>query len=284
MSESQWLLKPEKKKNAKLKLFCFSYAGGNGSTFISLNDRLPEEVELNVVQLPGHGARFSETLHSDMDDLVAGMLVEFKKELNCPYVLFGHSLGSMIATELMYQCHKAGFSLPQYFIASGCRSPKLKSRKGAIHELPDEAFKSVLKKLNGTPDLLLENPDLMDLFLPLLRADFKLSNDYQFKHEHRFNCKASIFGGQDDIDVGLDDLNAWQQMFSLKAKIELFPGDHFFIESVKSMVWDQVIKLINESLLELNKSNLGRNYAEDKGSKILCSESSVAANRPDMVY
>jgi surfactin synthase thioesterase subunit len=255
MTQSNWFLIPEPKINPSLRVLCFSYAGGNASTFVSLASSLPANVELVIVQLPGRTTRWSDAPYSDMDLLVEDLLSAFQSLEECPYILFGHSLGSKIAFQLMNRCVEKGLPGPEHFIASGCRSPHLPAKRRSFNHLSDQEFITELKKLNGTPDTVLENPELMALYLPVIRADFWLSDNYRFVSEINYTCGLSVFGGVEDVGISKNDLQAWEKFFTQGAEVHMFNGDHFFIESNKNEVWQKVVAIVHQ-VSSVSKNNL----------------------------
>ncbi len=242
---------PQPINDPLLRIICFPYAGGNASTYLHWEKWLPENVELIAVQPPGRAARMFEPCYTDMGSLVNELLTIVSDLFDRPYILFGHSLGSRIAFELMIQCKIAGFRLPQHLIASGSRGPHIPSKKEPIHHLAYDDFVARLTELNGTPTEILENKELMELYLPLLRADFKLAETYSCTSNHRFDCSISVLGGDNDTDVTNDDLQSWGDFFSNPANVHLIAGGHFFIETNKSQIEKKVTMIIQNELLNL---------------------------------
>jgi len=246
------LVTPQIKPNADLNLICFPYAGGSPTTYNSWVNFLPSNVELTIVQMPGRGARMFEPAHADMNKVIKELLTVIPKYLNKPYVLFGHSLGSRIAFELMSQLNALKLPLPVHFIASGSRGPHDISNKKHIYKLPDNEFIAELKELNGTPKAVLENIELMEIFLPLLRADFELADTYYYQEDNVFNCPISVLGGKDDVAISLEQLQSWQNFFVNKAEVHMVSGDHFFIDSHKTLCLEIVNNIINKTLRRIS--------------------------------
>jgi surfactin synthase thioesterase subunit len=180
-----------------------------------------------------------------MDDVINELLAVIPAHINKPYILFGHSLGSRIAFELMRKIQELKLPLPIHFIASGSRGPHDESSKKNIYNLPDPEFIAELEKLNGTPKAVLENKELMDLFLPLLRADFELADTYCYNGDLVFDCPISVLGGKDDVDISFEQLSSWQNFFKNQANVHMLPGDHFFIDSHKSICLEKINAIIN---------------------------------------
>ncbi|TQV87406.1 thioesterase II family protein [Aliikangiella coralliicola] len=247
MALSNWFLRPRPRPNAKIKLLCFPYAGGNASTYLSWVNYLPDTIDLIAVQPPGRSSRMLEAPYSEMTPLIDDLVIDFSQMIDRPYLVFGHSLGSKIAFELMLRCQAMNIRLPEHFIASGSRAAYLSSREDAIYDLPDNELVAELKSLNGTPKEILENDELMELCLPLLRADFKIADTYCASRKI-LNTKITVLGGSEDHLITLSDLQCWENLFTHSANVYMISGDHFFIESNKPAVLRQVIKVAKSVL------------------------------------
>jgi medium-chain acyl-[acyl-carrier-protein] hydrolase len=231
MKNCKWFIVPKPNPNAEIKLFCFPYAGGSSYTFQSWPQHISRNIEVVIIQPPGRGSRMFEPLYFDMNSLVNDLIQVFPEQLNKPYILFGHSLGSRVAFEILSQLSKIGCRLPIHFIASGSGGPHLMPDKDSIYHLPDKDFIAELKILNGTPKSILENKELMDLFLPLLKADFEIADNYCYSANNIFHCPITIFGGESDIEVSLLELTSWGDFFTKKTNVKMVPGNHFFIDN-----------------------------------------------------
>ncbi|MFT6835288.1 MAG: medium-chain acyl-[acyl-carrier-protein] hydrolase [Francisellaceae bacterium] len=248
---NKWFVIPKPNSKAKLRIFCFPYAGGNISSFYPWIEKLNSNAELVLIHLPGRTTRFFEESYSSMDSLVNELVRIMPFLLDKPYVLFGHSLGSRVAFELVNQFTKLNIKLPIHFIASGSEAPSEKKCKETItYNLPDKEFIKELEDLGGTPKELLENKELLDICLPALRADFQIAETYLFTNKVTFNIPLLIIGGSDDIEY--DKLILWQQFFQDTASVCIIPGDHFFIDSSSELTLNEVNKVIE------------RTYASDK--------------------
>jgi len=251
MNDNKWLIIPNPKPMADLKLICFPYAGGSASTYLTWSEWLPANVELVAIQLPGRASRLFEKAHSDFDTLIEALLEFIPNLIDRPYVFFGHSLGSRIAFGLMSKMKDKGLKLPIHFIASGSRAPHISSKAREISHLPDEEFIVVLRQLNGTPKAVLENRDIMSIYLPLLRADFQLASACYIPSKYRFDCPISVLGGKGDKVVCHSDLLRWEELFSHPLDLNYLVGDHFFIESNKQLMAEAINRVLNIALKSL---------------------------------
>ena len=235
LRQSSWFSVPRPVKQPKLRLFCFSYAGGNASTYRDWHKQLPADVEVCSIQLPGRGARFKETAYTDLDTLLDVLIEEVRPYTDLPYVLFGHSMGAQVAFELSRKLRDAGLSQPSCLIVSGRSAPQSKKiTKPPIYKLPESEFREEIRRLNGTPSEALNNPELMDIVSPILRADFQLIETWNYQPSDPIDIPVLALGGIKDSQVSMDDLEQWRQVTCGPFYLELFSGDHFFINQVKA--------------------------------------------------
>ncbi|OJW52767.1 MAG: hypothetical protein BGO67_04770 [Alphaproteobacteria bacterium 41-28] len=160
-------------KNSKIRLFCFHHGGGSASTFYPWVTLLP--VEVVAIQLPGRETRYKEPLLESMKEVVPHILEDFKKYTEKPFVIFGHSVGALIGFELVRSLRRLRLSLPLHLVMSGCKAPHLPLGRRSLHDLPTPKLISELTIYNGIPSEILNgDPELLDLFFPIIRADFKI--------------------------------------------------------------------------------------------------------------
>lgn len=256
-NQKKWCVTPKPNPSAKIRLFCFPYAGGGPATFSGWERSLPKNIELVAIQPPGRGSHLLDSCIDDMTQMVTQLIRMISPLLDKPYVFFGHSLGSKIAFELLRHLKAHNYPLPKHFIASGSKGPKEQSEKRAIYALSDNQFIAELERLNGTPKEILQNRELMEILLPMLKADFKIAHTYQCNRDEKFNCDVTVFGGTQDKDVSNEDLAAWCELFSQNSEIHRFEGGHFFVDSLQEEVLDKVTHILKEvfSKIEAKESN-----------------------------
>ncbi len=235
-SLDSWIAGRKPNPQARLRLFCFPYAGGAASVFRTWSDGLPTDVEVCPVQLPGRGTRLMEPPFSRLSLLVEALAEALSPLLDKPFALFGHSLGSLVSFELARQLRANHQVRPVRFFASAGPAPQVPHRGLPIHRLPEKEFAAELRRLDGTPAELLNHKELMDIVLPSLRADFALYESYKYSSGPPLNCPISTFGGLNDQRVKHDDLEAWREQTSVSFSIRMFPGDHFFLKTTQPLL------------------------------------------------
>lgn len=157
-------------------LFCFPFAGGGASAYNSWIQKMQGKITVCPIQLPGREERIMEKPYSNMVDMLDELEESIWESIKGSYAFWGHSMGGKIAYELERRMEKRG-KTAQCFLVSGSRIPSI-PEPNPIYHLPDDEFKKALGRFEGTPKEILENQELMDFFLPMLRADFTMDETY----------------------------------------------------------------------------------------------------------
>lgn len=209
-------------------LICFPYAGGNAHVFRPLVAMLGDRAAVYGIQLPGRGMRLSEPPLTDMAEIVEALDGELAHLVEGPYALFGTSMGALVAFEWARSLRRSGARLPQCLMAVAARPPHLADPGLRIHRLPTAEFERALQRYGGTPEAVLAEPELMELMVPMLRADFTVVETYEHTAEPPLEVPIVALGGRDDRVVRPAELAGWARHTSGAYRELLFAGDHFF--------------------------------------------------------
>ncbi|MBL4795100.1 MAG: thioesterase, partial [Pseudomonadales bacterium] len=234
--KNPWFHVQKRVEQPSIRLFCFSYAGGSAGAFRGWCDLLPDYIEVCSVQLPGRGSRFREPPITNMSLLLDMLVPEIKQHFNDPFAFFGHSMGAQVSFELARRLRSLNEPLPVHLFESGRRAPQLESNRKIIHGLPEDQFLNEIKKLNGTPEEALQHPELMELVSPILRADIKLVETWDYRDELPLSIPITALAGAADEGVPVESIEEWGVQTSKGFTLRVFNGDHFFINSCKSEV------------------------------------------------
>jgi medium-chain acyl-[acyl-carrier-protein] hydrolase len=228
---------------ARLRLYCFPFAGaGSWQLFDSWADDLPgdirRDVEIWTVDVRGgEGSRATR-----LPELLSDVFVPLTSQLVAPYVFYGHSMGALVCFEYARRLHSEGLPDPEHLIVGGHRGPRLPYRRPPVHELPDHVVLDRLATLDGTPEEVLRDPEVMALFLPRLRADLAICETYAYGPGPPLPCSLTAFGGHQDPDVSREDILAWRAETGASFSAHMFPGGHFFPQQARTLVLDIVAR------------------------------------------
>lgn len=242
MTVDRWFWARRPRPAASMRLVCLPYAGGSTSVFRAWPELAPPDLEVCPVELPGRGARMGEAPYRRLAPLVEALADALQPLLDRPYALFGHSMGGLLGFELARVLRRRGWPQPGHLFVSASPAPFLRHAPVA-DGASDAVVKARLKALNGTPREVLENDELMELVLPVLRADFAVLQTYEYREEAPFEMPMTVFGGIDDRTVAPSALEGWRAQSS-SVDLRLLPGDHFFVHDLAP----ELIGLITDRL------------------------------------
>jgi len=231
------------------RLFCFPYAGGGAMVYRDWADRLPSTVQVIPVELPGRGARLKEPPFVSLPPLIDALTEFIIPLLDAPFCFFGHSMGALIAFELTRRLRRQHDIKPQLLFVAGRRPPQIPDSDPATYDLPDDEFVAELHRINGISKEVLEHRELMELFTPLLRADFQLTQTYEYCDDVPLHCPIIAYGGLDDQDVTRDLLSQWERQTTSRFALHMLPGDHFFLRSSRNLLLEMLTRELNKLIV-----------------------------------
>jgi medium-chain acyl-[acyl-carrier-protein] hydrolase len=250
-----WLVRTPSEEPALVRLFCLPYSGGGASLFYDWQEALPPGVEVCAIELPGRASRFGEPPASQLSPLVTEMAEALDPYFDLPFAIFGHCLGSLVGFELARYVRRRYMIHPVHlFLSAHCAPQQMQTNVSngvPVHQLPDNAFVDEIRRLNGTPASILQNEALVKLLLPVLRADFTLSETYVYREDQPLPCAFSVFGGQEDETLDARDLAAWQEQTAGDLSLRLFPGGHFFLHESQEQLLDAIAQDLQQLLADL---------------------------------
>lgn len=238
-----WLAASGRSPAAPLRLFCLPYAGGGASAWREWPKKLGPQVDVCAVQPPGRENRWREKPFTRCEELVTAMAEALRGQLDRPYVLFGHSVGAMVACALARRFRELNLPAPRKVIVSARQAPHLPNR-ASTHALANEAFVEEIRKLGGLPEAVLANRELLELVLPTLRADVELDERCTIAPEPPLDVPLTVFGGRADPESHVEGLQAWAAHSRRFEGVRLFEGDHFFIHSAQEQVLGAIRELV----------------------------------------
>lgn len=213
------------------RLLCLPHAGGSAVMFSRWRSRFADRATVTPVELPGHGGRRTEPLVRDTGELVARLADELTATADGPYVLYGHSFGALVAFELAHRLAGSAAGAPLALVVSGRNAPSIPHPRAALHDAPTDELLRGLRTLQGTLPGVDHSPELLEIFLPPLRADLRMAETYRRPELPPLSCPVQVVAG--DLDPLVDDagLAGWQQETVGPCRVERVRGGHMMLDS-----------------------------------------------------
>jgi medium-chain acyl-[acyl-carrier-protein] hydrolase len=247
---NRWFAPLKPGATGNMRLFCFPYAGGSSNIYREWPKYLPPNVEVWVAKLPGRDNRLKETPYTDLATLADAFAQAMVSYLDKPFVFFGHSMGAMLSYELSRLLRSRRGVEPAHLIVSARRAPQLPDTAQPTYNLPDAEFIEEVRRLNGTPKEVLEHAELMQMVLPLLRADFSVCETYTHTPGPTLECPLTVLGGIQDVDISREHLEAWRELTRGPFSLRILPGEHFFIHTAQPLV----LRIVAQELLKVSRA------------------------------
>lgn len=210
-------------------LLCLPHAGGAARAFSSLRAALPGAARTVLLELPGHGERMTEPVRDDFGAVLDDLARSSAPHTAGRYVLLGHSMGAAFAYELGRHWSTLGRP-PSAVVVVGRNGPTARRTLPDIHRLAAPAFLDAVRRLGGTPPQLFEHPEMIELFMPVLRADFTLSETYEPLPGPPLECPLWVCAGVDDPMVDDAGLRDWENHGLGDVRTDWLPGGHFLLD------------------------------------------------------
>jgi pyochelin biosynthetic protein PchC len=223
-----------------VQLICFPHAGGSANYFYRLSELLAPNVAVSAVQYPGRQNRQNEPRIESIEEMAAAVAGALTGTLQQPYAFFGHSMGAVVAYETARLLHRDAVPGPAHLIASGRRAPSRLRPSENIHLRPDDGVINEIRKLGGTPDVLLDDPDFRELVLGPTRSDYRAIETYVSEPGFQLDCPVTVLIGDRDSHTTSDEAEAWAEHSAAACDVHVFPGGHFFVNEQRAGVADVI--------------------------------------------
>jgi medium-chain acyl-[acyl-carrier-protein] hydrolase len=238
----RWLRAIRQPPDPVARLVCLPHAGAGTVPYRSWPARLPLSVEVLAALLPGRESRIAEPPVDDLGTIVRGVADALAGADRLPTVVFGHSFGAFLGYEL---CRRLGpETAVRHLIVSGSRAPHREPLIPPIADLPLPAFLAALRRFGGAPPEVFDEPALMELMEPALRADFSLAERYRLPAPDPLPLPLTVLGGADDPLAPVDALDWWRPYSTVGCTLRVFPGGHFFTLTEQ----DAVLAVVRDAL------------------------------------
>lgn len=228
LRNSQWIQVFSPKVKPKLQIICFPHAGGGASLFRSWPEHFSSQVEVLAVRLPGRESRYKEPNLTRINTLSQILSEEiFASNRDTPLVIWGHSMGALLAFDLASTLEYNGFHI-DLLAVSGRNPPHIKNG-GDRHKLPDNSFLEHIAKLGGLPSEIQTNAELRSLYLPIIRSDYTMLETYRYLGK-KISTSLLVCNALDDVETNETDMKRWGELSSGKCVYKAFDGGHFYTQ------------------------------------------------------
>jgi medium-chain acyl-[acyl-carrier-protein] hydrolase len=244
---SPWIeLRPER-RDAQARILCIPYAGGSTQVYHALARSMPERIEVGAVQLPGRWNRRREPLLTRVGDASRSLAGEITRLPRMPYALFGYSVGGLIAFEtarILARDEKQ--QQPRALVVAAIASPAERSGRPHLHKLPDAEFirRHVDRYPGGIPAAVLDEPDLLSMFVPVLKADMEMFETYQYLPGPALPCPIYAIAGERDPSCPPSSMAGWERETVGSFFAETVAGNHFFINNAVDRVCATILRAL----------------------------------------
>jgi medium-chain acyl-[acyl-carrier-protein] hydrolase len=231
--QGEWVLRWPVTNQPKLRMFCFPFAGGGAYNYKPWQQLLPPDIEVCAIQLPGRESRRAEKPLTSMSELMPILARSIEPLMTVPFFFFGHSMGGLMSFELCRYLRRQNELLPSDLFISATCAPQLSSHKRFLHLMSDLELIQEMSRYGGTPKEVLEDKDMIEMMLPLLRADCALFETCDYVPETPVDIPITVFGGAQDERATEEELRAWEAQTTAAFSLRMFPGAHFFLKEVQ---------------------------------------------------
>jgi medium-chain acyl-[acyl-carrier-protein] hydrolase len=241
-----WIV-PRRISGPAFRLFCLPYAGGGAAGYAQWPAAFGRDVEVCPIELPGRQTRWRERPFTRVGSLATALREALADDLDVPYALFGHSMGALLAFELARTLRREGAPGPRVLFVSGAPAPQLPRLQPNTHDQPDSAVLDRLRAMGGVAEQLCAEPELVELLLPAIRADFEVCETYEHRDEPPFSFPIVAFTGTEDGEAPPERMVPWSEQTTGPFERHLLPGDHFFPHSAQAALLEVVRSVISRA-------------------------------------
>ncbi|MFG3406812.1 thioesterase II family protein [Streptomyces sp. NPDC048142] len=249
VSPDGWLRRYPATAGVRRRLLVLPHAGGSASFFHAWGTAFDSGTEVLVARYPGRHDRLGDPCITTMEELADRVTEAILPFHDVPLSLFGHSMGASLAHEVALRLgHRHGRHPAALHVSS--RRPPHRLTPRALHEQGDEALIAEMRRLGGTDEAVLRDPDLREIVLPAIRADFTIVGTYGPRAADPVGCPVYAYIGDEDPGASVEDMSAWSDVASGGFQLDVLPGGHFYLV-------DQHEPLVRSVLARLHSADDG---------------------------
>ncbi|MFI5983579.1 thioesterase II family protein [Streptomyces sp. NPDC051555] len=224
----RWFRRYAVRAAPRRRLLVLPHAGGSASFYHAWGTSFDDATEVMVARYPGRHDRLAEPCVETMDELADQVTAALLPHLDVPLTLFGHSMGASLAHEVALRLERAHGVRPAALHVSS-RKPPHRLAPRTLHTEDDDALIAEVRRLGGTEDALLDDPDLREIVLPAIRGDFTIVGTYGPRAATPVGCPVHAHIGEEDPSTSVADMGAWADIAPAGFDLQVLPGGHFYL-------------------------------------------------------
>ncbi|MFI6846768.1 thioesterase II family protein [Kitasatospora sp. NPDC050467] len=232
----KWVVRPRPVAEPDVRVICFPHIGAGASIYNEWADRLPAGAELCAVRFPGRENRLDEPPIEEMPELLETLGSVLAPVTQGRFVLFGHCSGSLVAFEFARWLRAQGRPQPELLVVSSIEAPAVRSIESPLHLLPREELFEQVASFGGVAPGVLGDPDLMEMFEPVLRADYRLIERAPYAPGLPLDVPIAVAGGMHDHFVTYESMAAWRWETTRPFSLHMYPTSHFVLDEASELV------------------------------------------------
>ncbi|MBD0673249.1 thioesterase II family protein [Streptomyces sp. CBMA156] len=226
--DNPWFRRFNPSDSAPARVVIFPHAGGSASYYLEYSNALAPHADVLAVQYPGRQNRIGEPTIDSVTGLAEQLYRELRDWTDLPLAFFGHSMGAAVAFETARCFERDGVRGPDRLFVSAVRAPSV-PRESRMHRLPDGELLAKMIELGGTDEQILAFPELRDMILPSLRADYTAIETYRCAPDATVSLPITALAGDDDPNATIEQVSLWEGHTTGAFDLRVFPGGHFYL-------------------------------------------------------
>ncbi|MFE9663931.1 alpha/beta fold hydrolase [Streptomyces sp. NPDC005955] len=239
--DPRWVLRPEPRDGAALRLLCVPYAGGGTTVFHGWVAGLPDWIDVWLLRLPGREVRLREEPRTDLLALAGEAAQALAPALDRPFALFGHSLGALIAYEIAREMRRTHGLDASHLTVSARNAPEVPQPGRMSRLLSDDAFLEALdRRFRAVPEQIRRDPEMRALYLPVLRGDITMLETYRHRAEPPLRCPITALCGAEDQEASAAGMRGWRHHGRGGFAEHAYRGGHFFLQEHRESLLDRL--------------------------------------------
>jgi pyochelin biosynthetic protein PchC len=222
-----------------MRLVCFPHAGGAATYYFPMSQAFTPRIEVSAMQYPGRQDRRHEAFVGTVDELADRVFAVLRDGSDRPFAFFGHSMGAVLAFEVAQRFERHTAQTPVHLFVSGRGAPS-RYRGGTVHTRTDKGILDELRRIGGTDERFLADPELVATVLGVTRNDYRAVETYSWRPQAPLSCPITALVGDADPQATVPDAGGWSDHTTGPFDLRVFPGGHFYLDRQRARVVETI--------------------------------------------